>query len=171
MNPTDGRGSTFRTADALAEESQNALLKTLEEPPPYAHLLLISSEPEALLETVRSRCQTVRFTALRRRLIEQLKNFEHTKIIASHDLDMAVDVCERAIVIHQGNVTADGPTLELLQDEVLLEKSGLEKPLQMQNCPICGQSNAKADKSRYKADKSYSDSSTLTRADKGLLLR
>jgi len=82
----------------------------------------------------------------RRRLIEQLNNFEHTKIIASHDLDMAVDVCERAIVIHQGNVTADGPTLELLQDEVLLKRSGLEKPLQMQNCPICAQTNAKADK-------------------------
>ena len=74
----------------------------------------------------------------RRWLTEQLKSFEHTKIIAGHDLDMAVDVCERTIVIHQGGVTADGPTLELLQDEVLLEKSGLEKPLQMQNCPLCG---------------------------------
>jgi cobalt/nickel transport system ATP-binding protein len=61
----------------------------------------------------------------RRRLIEQLKTFKHTKIIASHDLDMAVDVCERTIVIHQGGVTADGPTLDLLGDEVLLEKSGL----------------------------------------------
>jgi len=74
----------------------------------------------------------------RRRLIEQLKNFEHTKIIASHDLDMAVDVCERTIVIHRGRITADGPTLEILRDEALLEKSGLEKPLQMQNCPVCG---------------------------------
>jgi len=82
----------------------------------------------------------------RRRLIEQLKTFEHTKIIASHDLDMAVDVCKRTIVIHEGGVTADGPTLELLQDEVLLEKSGLEKPLQMQNCPLCGQSKPNPDK-------------------------
>ena len=53
----------------------------------------------------------------RRRLIEQLKAFKHTKIIAGHDLDMAVDVCERTIVIHRGGVTADGPTLDLLQDE------------------------------------------------------
>ena len=83
----------------------------------------------------------------RRRLIEQLKKFEHTKIIASHDLDLAVDVCERTIVIHQGGVTADGPTLEILQNEALLEKSGLEKPLQMQNCPLCGPSNPKSDKS------------------------
>ena len=71
----------------------------------------------------------------RRRLIEQLKTFKHTKIFAGHDLDMAVDVCERTIVIHQGGVTADGTTLNLLRDDVLLEKSGLEKPLQMQNCP------------------------------------
>ena len=77
----------------------------------------------------------------RRRLIEQLKTFEHTKIIATHDLDLAVDVCERTIVIFEGSVNADGPTLELLQDEALLEKSGLEKPLQMQNCPRCGPSN------------------------------
>ena len=81
----------------------------------------------------------------RRRLIEQLKTFKHTKIIAGHDLDMAVDVCERTIVIHQGGVMADGPTLDLLRDEVLLEKSGLEKPLQMQNCPVCGPSNSNPD--------------------------
>jgi DNA polymerase-3 subunit delta' len=48
----------------MAEESQNALLKTLEEPAPFAHLILITAEPEALLETVRSRCQPVTFVAL-----------------------------------------------------------------------------------------------------------
>ena len=42
----------------MAEESQNALLKTLEEPPGYAHLILITAEPAALLDTVRSRCST-----------------------------------------------------------------------------------------------------------------
>jgi len=81
----------------------------------------------------------------RRRLIEQLKNFEHTKSIASHDLDMALDVCERTIVIHQGGVSADGPTLDILQDEALLDKSGLEKPLQMQNCPLCGPRDPESD--------------------------
>ncbi len=48
----------------MAEESQNALLKTLEEPAPFAHILLVSSQPSALLETVRSRCQTIGFAAL-----------------------------------------------------------------------------------------------------------
>jgi cobalt/nickel transport system ATP-binding protein len=73
----------------------------------------------------------------RRRLIEQLKTFEHTKIIATHDLDMAVDVCPRTIVLHAGCIKADGASLDLLQDEDLLEACGLEKPLQMQGCPVC----------------------------------
>jgi len=73
----------------------------------------------------------------RRRLIELLKTFHHSKIIATHDLDMAMDLCERAIVIHQGRVVADGPTQIIFQDETLLNSSGLEKPLSMQNCPAC----------------------------------
>lgn len=74
----------------------------------------------------------------RRRLIELLKTFKHTKIIATHDLDMAMDLCERTIVLHQGRITADGATLELLQDHNLLYRSSLEKPLAMQQCPVCG---------------------------------
>ena len=79
----------------------------------------------------------------RRRLIRLLKTFEHTKVIATHDLDMAVDLCRRTIVIYDGAVTADGPTLELMQDDALLARSGLEKPLQMQNCPVCGAGKVK----------------------------
>lgn len=74
----------------------------------------------------------------RRRLIGLLKSFRHTKIIATHDLDMAADLCERTIVLHKGKVTADGPTLKIFQDEGLLHASSLEKPLRMQNCPECG---------------------------------
>ena len=71
--PFEGERRAFviERADAMAEESQNALLKTLEEPAPYAHLILISSQPSALLETVRSRCQTITFTALSPEAIEQ----------------------------------------------------------------------------------------------------
>jgi len=74
----------------------------------------------------------------RRRLIELLKTFQHTKIIATHDLDMAMDLCERTIMLHQGRVTADGPTVELMQNKELLHGSRLEKPLRMQGCPVCG---------------------------------
>lgn len=48
-------------ADRMRAEAANALLKTLEEPPPYGHLLLVSSHPEALPVTILSRCQLVRF--------------------------------------------------------------------------------------------------------------
>lgn len=64
--PFEGGKRVFviEAAEAMRDESQNALLKTLEEPPEYAHLILLSSEPEALLETVASRCQPVDFAPL-----------------------------------------------------------------------------------------------------------
>jgi DNA polymerase-3 subunit delta' len=64
--PFEGERRVFviEAADVMADESQNALLKTLEEPADFVHLLLISAEPELLLETVRSRCQMVRFRPL-----------------------------------------------------------------------------------------------------------
>jgi len=65
----------------------------------------------------------------RRRLIGMLKTFRHTKIIATHDLDMALDLCERAIIIHRGKLGADGKTADILNDEQLLLANGLEKPL------------------------------------------
>lgn len=65
----------------------------------------------------------------RRRLIGLLRGFEHTKIIATHDLDMALDLCERTIVMHRGRITADGPTREILQNDKLLNSSSLERPL------------------------------------------
>lgn len=51
-------------AELMNAEATNALLKTLEEPPDYAYLILTSALPERLLETVRSRCQSVRFRAI-----------------------------------------------------------------------------------------------------------
>jgi DNA polymerase-3 subunit delta' len=51
-------------ADALVEQAQHALLKTLEEPPPASVFLLVSSLPDALLPTVRSRCPRMRFGPL-----------------------------------------------------------------------------------------------------------
>jgi DNA polymerase III subunit delta' len=66
----DRRVFVIEAAEAMAEESQNALLKTLEEPAPFAHLILVTSEPEALLETVRSRCTPVRFERLSAEAVE-----------------------------------------------------------------------------------------------------
>jgi DNA polymerase-3 subunit delta' len=71
--PFEGTRRVFviEAAEAMADESQNALLKTLEEPPPFAHLVLITSEPAALAETVRSRCQAVRFAPLTEEAVER----------------------------------------------------------------------------------------------------
>ncbi|HSY78365.1 MAG TPA: hypothetical protein VK884_02080 [Verrucomicrobiae bacterium] len=51
-------------AEALGDPAQNALLKTLEEPPGHAIIIMVTSSERALLDTVRSRMRTVRFPAL-----------------------------------------------------------------------------------------------------------
>ena len=68
----------------------------------------------------------------RRLVINLLKTFEHSKIIASHDLDLIMDVCRRCIVIKEGTVVADGPVLEILTNKKLLEENNLELPLSLQ---------------------------------------
>ena len=73
----------------------------------------------------------------RRLLIELLKSFMHTKIIATHDLDMVMDLCERTLVIREGLIIADGPTADIMEDEELLATSSLEKPLSLRPCPVC----------------------------------
>jgi cobalt/nickel transport system ATP-binding protein len=73
----------------------------------------------------------------RRRLIELMKQFSHTKIIATHDLDLAIELCERTIVLARGRIREDGPTPEIFRNIPLLEECSLEQPLSMQSCPIC----------------------------------
>ena len=74
----------------------------------------------------------------RRQLLALLRDFRHTKIFTSHDLDMVLELCERTIILHEGQVRADGPTSEIFADEELLAQCRLEKPLSMQGCPVCG---------------------------------
>jgi cobalt/nickel transport system ATP-binding protein len=74
----------------------------------------------------------------RRQFMALLKEFRHTKIFTSHDLDMVLALCERTIVLHAGVVRADGPTGEIFSNDALLAECCLEKPLSMQNCPACG---------------------------------
>ena len=70
--PFEGGKRVFvvEAAEAMRDESQNALLKTLEEPPAFVHLILLSSDGEGLLETVASRCQTVEFAPLPAEVLE-----------------------------------------------------------------------------------------------------
>jgi DNA polymerase-3 subunit delta' len=64
--PREGRQRFFLIdeADRLREEAANSLLKTLEEPPPTSTLLLLTSRPDSLLLTIRSRAQRLNFTPL-----------------------------------------------------------------------------------------------------------
>jgi cobalt/nickel transport system ATP-binding protein len=89
--------------------------------------ILIMDEPSAGLDP-----------AARRRLIELLGGFRHTKIIATHDLDLVLDLCPRTIVLGSGRVIADGPTGDIFNDKAILKEGRLEKPLSMQGCPVCG---------------------------------
>src|SRR5258706_3380517 len=71
--PYEGRARAFVVDDAhlMTEEASNALLKSLEEPPPTSHVMLVTASPQALLPTIRSRCQVLRMGALPAALIEQ----------------------------------------------------------------------------------------------------
>ena len=65
----------------------------------------------------------------RRTLIDLLLTFDHSKIIATHDIDLVLDLCPRTVVMCRGAVSADGPTEEIFRDEELLRSCRLEKPL------------------------------------------
>lgn len=88
--------------------------------------ILVLDEPSAALDP-----------SARRRLIGLLAGFTHTKIIASHDLDLVLDLCQRTIVLSDGVVIADGATQEIFSNEAILAQGKLEKPLRLQACPIC----------------------------------
>ncbi|HVW16840.1 MAG TPA: AAA family ATPase, partial [Solirubrobacteraceae bacterium] len=63
--PFEARRRVFvlERADELNDQAANRMLKTLEEPPPFAHLILLTSRPANVLPTISSRCQHVRFDA------------------------------------------------------------------------------------------------------------
>jgi cobalt/nickel transport system ATP-binding protein len=80
--------------------------------------VLVLDEPSAGLDP-----------AARRRLIGLLRSFTHTRVIATHDLDLVLDVCTRVLVLHEGRVVADGSPTQLFADEDLLRRCHLEPPL------------------------------------------
>ena len=60
----DKKGFIIDEAELLDESGQNALLKTLEEPPLGTFIILVTSRDDALLQTIKSRCQLVYFSPL-----------------------------------------------------------------------------------------------------------
>ena len=75
-------------ADTMTEESQNCLLNTLEEPPEYAMIILIASNENRMLQTIKSRCVIIRF--------EDLTNEEISQILHTNDQDI-IRLCEGSV--------------------------------------------------------------------------
>jgi cobalt/nickel transport system ATP-binding protein len=67
----------------------------------------------------------------RRELIGLLKELGGTQIIASHDLDLILDTCQRVAVLSQGRISADGPAAAILADAALMDAHGLEVPYRL----------------------------------------
>ena len=64
----------------------------------------------------------------RREFKAMLRTLPATKIIATHDLEMAVELCARSIILDRGQIVADGRTIDWLSDEKRMLAHGLEKP-------------------------------------------
>jgi energy-coupling factor transporter ATP-binding protein EcfA2 len=64
----------------------------------------------------------------KRELKALLRSITATKLIATHDLELVVELCPRVILLDHGEIVADGPTYQLLNDESLMLAHGLERP-------------------------------------------
>src|SRR6267143_2033214 len=73
FRPYEGKARVFliEDADKLNDNSANALLKILEEPPHTSHIVLLTSRPAMLLPTISSRCQMIRFSTVSAAEIER----------------------------------------------------------------------------------------------------
>jgi len=79
--------------------------------------LLIYDEPSANLD-IRSR----------RRVIHLLQESKETLLIASHDLELVLEVCNRVVLVDNGRIIADGDPRKIMGDDRLMEGHGQEKP-------------------------------------------
>ena len=68
----------------------------------------------------------------RRRFLALIRDLPATKLIATHDLEMALELCGRAALLDGGRIVADGPTRSILGDSALMEAHGLELPLSLE---------------------------------------
>jgi cobalt/nickel transport system ATP-binding protein len=67
----------------------------------------------------------------RRDLINLLKELDVTQIVATHDMDMVMDICTRIVLIDKGTIVADGKVMDILSDKDLLESHDLELPFSL----------------------------------------
>lgn len=90
---------------------------------------ILAMEPEAILMDEPS---TALDPVNRRTVINTIRRLKQTKLIASHDLDMILDTCQRVILLSGGKIVADGPVEEILCNRELLEGNRMELPFCLQ---------------------------------------
>ena len=90
---------------------------------------ILAMEPEAILMDEPS---TALDPVNRRTVINTIKRLPQTKLIASHDLDMILDTCQRVILLSHGSIVADGDAETILRDRELLEANRMELPFCLQ---------------------------------------
>ena len=90
---------------------------------------ILAMEPEVILMDEPS---TALDPVNRRTVIRTVNALPQTKLIASHDLDMILDTCQRVILLSHGKIAADGDAETILQDKALLEANRMELPFCLQ---------------------------------------
>ena len=89
---------------------------------------ILAMEPEAVIMDE----PTVALDPYNRRIVmNAIRAMQNTRVIASHDLDMILDLCDRVILISGGRIAADDTSETILYDKELLEKNRLELPLRL----------------------------------------
>ena len=90
---------------------------------------ILAMEPEMILMDEPS---TALDPVNRRTVINTINRLPQTKLIASHDLDMILDTCQRVILLSHGKIVADGDVETILRDKQLLEANRMELPFCLQ---------------------------------------
>lgn len=67
----------------------------------------------------------------RRRFMHLIRSLKATTLIATHDLEMVLELCPRTVILDRGSVVASGPSRDVLSDSSLLEAHGLEVPMSL----------------------------------------
>ena len=121
-------------ANSMKALEQVKMLEFIDKPPHHlsfgqkrkiAIASVLASEPELLvLDEPSSNLDP----ASRRELIDILKNLKVSIILVTHDLPMALEICNRSIILNNGQITADADTYKILKDSKVMEENRLELP-------------------------------------------
>lgn len=114
-----------RSADSMGIQGQNAMLKTIEEPPSYGIIILVCENLASLLPTIKSRCIVVRFNPINK---EQMRNYLQNKSITGIQQEILEQLSNGSI----------GVINDILQDETYLEtrKKGINYLIRLEKAQV-----------------------------------